>query len=282
MTHILLLGAGGLLGSNIAHEIAKSNAFQLTTTDRNNAAKVKFNYGPRELTKLLLGVKPDIVINCIAATSPDASLRTSFMVNSLLPIQLALFSRAHKYQTIHFSTNAVFSGKNKKNTENTFSIPRSRYGISKLLGDLSAIRSLVIRTSFVGVAPIDSVQGGIVMKCRTAKPNEVIHLKENYRWNGLTIEALVELIAVIIKETRNTTGIFHIAASTALPRKELIAFILARIARNDVQISSEEKKSQRNLTLETTKGSDISFWWAKTKYRKVPDLVDLLSEAQFN
>ena len=282
MPHILILGADGLLGSNIAHELANLNDFQVSTTARNNPANFAFDYRPRELIKLLKEVTPDVVINCIAATSPNASLRNSFMVNSVLPIQLALLSKQYGYRTIHFSTNAVFSGNNKKNTENTITIPRTRYGISKLLGDLSAFRNLIIRTSFIGVSPISGGLNGLVVKCKTARLNDVVHIRDNYLWNGLTIEPIVELILVIIREAKNSSGIFHIGASSSLTRRELVNFILVRIGRNDLQIIVENSVPKRNLTLETIKGLEISSWWARTKYQKIPDLIELLSEAKFN
>jgi dTDP-4-dehydrorhamnose reductase len=227
-------------------------------------------------------VKPDIVINCIAATSPDASFKTSFLVNSVLPIQLALLSKKSGYQTVHFSTNAVFSGKNKRNTEHTFSIPRSRYGISKLLGDLSAFRNLIIRTSFIGIPPTGEGTGGLVMKCKTAKQNDVIHINDNYLWNGLTIEPLVELVLVILKDATYSSGIFHIGASSSLTREELVNLILVRIGRSDLEIRVENRELSRNLTLQTKKNSEISSWWARTKYQTAPNLTELLTEAKFN
>lgn len=282
MPHILLLGSEGLLGSNISYEFAKLNDLHITTAARIGSADYKLNYTPSELNKLLKQVNPSVVINCIAATSQNVSLKTSLLVNSFLPIQLALLSRKRGYRVIHFSTNAVFSGNNRKNTERTLPFPRTRYGITKLLGDLSAFRNLVIRTSFVGVPPIGAGSSGLVLRCKSAKLNEVINVKDNYSWNGLTIEALIQLMLVIIHEPKINAGIFHIGTSFSLSREELIKLILLRIERSDVSINVEDRTTARNMSLETIKVSKVSSWWAKTKYQTVPNLTDLLNEAKFN
>ena len=282
MSHILLLGSNGLLGANIHFEVLKSSEIQITTSARDNTGDYKFNYTIRGLNKLIRQVKPDVVINCIAATSPSTSLRASVSVNSVLPIQLALLSRRLGFQTIHFSTNAVFSGNNRRNTERTFSIPRTKYGFTKLLGDLSAFRNLVIRTSFIGIPPIGPGLNGIVLKCKSAKQNDVLNVRDNYLWNGLTIDALTQLILVIIREAKIPFGIFHIGASSPISREELIKMILVRIGRNDVHVHVDDKKSQRNMSLETLKSPTVSSWWSRTRFESVPDLTSLLREANFN
>lgn len=282
MPHILLLGSEGLLGSNISYEFAKSNDLRITTAARKGSADYKFDYTPRELNELLKRVKPEVVINCIAATSPETSLKSSLLVNSILPIQLAILSRKSGFQVIHFSTNAVFSGKNLSNTERTFPFPKTKYGVTKLLGDLSAFRNLIIRTSFVGVPPLGAGSTGLVSKCKSTKLNEIIHVKDNYSWNGLTIEALIQLILVIIREPKFDNGIFHIGTPLSLSREELIKLILLRIERSDLIVKVEEKKAPKNMSLQTIKVSTVSSWWEKTEYRTVPNLTDLLKEAKFN
>jgi nucleoside-diphosphate-sugar epimerase len=172
-----------------------------------------------------------------------------------------------------------FPGK-ERNTERTFSFPRTKYGFTKLLGDLSAFRNLVIRTSFVGVPVNGSGSNGLVMKCKNARPNDVIFINDNYVWNGITVEALVQLALVIVQESQNFSGIFHIGASSNLSREQLIRLILARIERNDLQISVEDRRTTRNLSLETNKYSTIAAWWADTNYKTVPNLTDLLNNME--
>jgi dTDP-4-dehydrorhamnose reductase len=204
------------------------------------------------------------------------------MVNSILPIQLAFLSRKSGYRVIHFSTNAVFSGNNRRNTERTLPFPRTKYGFTKLLGDFSAFSNLIIRTSFVGVPPIGTGSTGLVSKCKSAKLNDVIIVNDNYSWNGLTIDALIQLILAIIRETKINSGIFHVGTSISLSREELIKLILLRIERSDLLVKVEDKGTPKNMSLETVKVSTVSSWWAKTEYRTIPNLTDLLTEAKFN
>lgn len=279
MRRILLLGIDGLLGSTLLVQLRGDKNFNLVTTARKIQADFQFTYSPRALGALLHETQPNIVINCIASTSNEVSLRKSLIVNSLLPIQLAHLSSKHNFSVIHFSTNAVFSGRNQRNTERTLPIPKTRYGITKLIGDLSFYRNLIIRTSFVGVSPNPEVRSGLVEKLRNTPINGHIPILDNSSWNGITSCALAEITCAIIREIHVPSGIFHIGSSNLTTRRELIETILALLERNDVTTSATNHNPVSNLALETNKIGCISNWWSNTKYVDTPNSMTLISDA---
>lgn len=279
MQRILLLGADGLLGSTFLHEIRTKNEFYVVSTAKKDSADLKFSYSPPVLLNLLKETKPDVVINCIAATSQDAKFLQSLLVNSLLPIQLALHSSKHEFRVIHFSSNAVFSGRKQHNTEKTWPFPKTKYGLTKLIGDISCYRNRVIRTSFVGVSPNNLVKKGLVEKLRSTELNDEVKVTNNFKWNGLTTEALVEVVLGLIRENDLNSGIFHLGTSGFISRDELTRSILKIIGRDDVVVKNVSRNASRNLTLETKKEIVISEWWQQTKYAKHPTFLELLQNS---
>jgi dTDP-4-dehydrorhamnose reductase len=277
---ILLLGVDGLLGSSFMHELEKMNEYQVITTARRCPSSISFDYSPRSLLELLKETKPTLVINCIAATSQSTSLKKAFVVNSMLPIQLAIFSTWTKFQVIHFSSNAVFSGKRLQNTERTWSVPRSVYGFTKLLGDASFFRNTIIRTSFVGISPDQTVTSGLMTKLRSLEKNSQVEVRDNYSWNGITSTALVELVIGLIKKQDFSPGIFHIGTKDRISRNQLVSSLLSALGRRDVKVNVANPKFSRNFSLETGNYSRISEWWEATRYRRQPTFSDLLRELE--
>jgi dTDP-4-dehydrorhamnose reductase len=278
MQRILVLGIDGLLGSTFSERISQQEGFELITTARHVSADYNFNYTPTALSKLLLQTKPDIVINCIAVSSQKTRIFKALLVNSLLPIQLALYGYRHKFNVIHFSTNAVFSGRKRSNTERTLPNPGTRYGFTKLIGDFSSFRNRIIRTSFIGVSPNTSVKSGFIEKLKNTKPNGSISIIDNYTWNGLTSEALVEVVLGLIRKNDLSRGIFHLGTLSSLTREQLVHNILVLLDRNDVQVNVLTQNLQRNLSLNTIKSTLVSSWWSNTRYGEIPELSDLLRD----
>ena len=89
-------------------------------------------------------IKPNVVINCAAYTNvkeAEFDKKNVNQVNNLSLKKLSLACNKYNSLLIHFSTDYVFDGKNKKKykeTENTN--PNSFYGISKLRGENQIIK----------------------------------------------------------------------------------------------------------------------------------------------
>lgn len=143
---ILILGAKGQLGSELqdilrsgkaeigeASEIIKKSKFtalDLDELDITNLHQVKekINY-----------LKPDVVINCAAATNVDkceSNEDSTFKVNSIGPRNLAISSAEIGAKLVQVSTDYVFNGtSNKLLTEYDLTEPCNVYGKTKLLGE---------------------------------------------------------------------------------------------------------------------------------------------------
>ena len=143
---LIVTGAGGLLGSAIAREFARSatvvplDRLNLDVTD---AAAVRAAI-ERE--------RPDAVINCAAYNQVDGAEdqpRLALDVNAFAVLALARASADTGAHFVHYSSDFVFDGETDRPYQETDRAnPASVYGASKLLGDLFALelnRGYVLR-----------------------------------------------------------------------------------------------------------------------------------------
>jgi dTDP-4-dehydrorhamnose reductase len=267
-----------MLGSHLCKSICEMDGFELVSTSRTATSDVQFDYKIKELSRLLKRYRPDIVINCIAVTSEKSSLRTIFKTNSLLPIHLAVLGFRSKIRVVHIGSNAVFSGASDVNSENSFPIPCSKYGMSKLLGDLAMVYGLVIRTSFVGISKDSRYGRGLLDALIKLPAHSVFTIRENSTWNGITAGALSEFICSVISLDRFPTGIIHLGTVERMNRLQLVETLLTHLGREDISVEILSRETKRNMALDSIRTEMISQIWAGTKYGSNPTLIQLVQE----
>lgn len=143
---ILITGSNGQLGNelqkivstgkaeigSVSEEIKNAEVFAMDvdTLDITNLEQVK---------KVLNEVKPDVVINCAAATNVDgceAKQDLAFKINSLGPRNLAMVAEELGAKIVQVSTDYVFSGVGEAPLKECDLVaPVSVYGKTKLLGE---------------------------------------------------------------------------------------------------------------------------------------------------
>ena len=143
---ILITGSKGQLGNelqkivstgkaeigSVSEEIKNAEVFAMDVDilDITNLEQVK---------KVLNEVKPDVVINCAAATNVDgceANQDLAFKINSLGPRNLAMVAEELGAKIVQVSTDYVFSGVGEAPLKECDLVaPVSVYGKTKLLGE---------------------------------------------------------------------------------------------------------------------------------------------------
>ena len=119
-------------------------------------AECDFN-NPEDISKSILRIKPEIIINCAAYTDVNNSeidIKKALKINSIAVKAIALAANIVDALVIHFSTDYVFDGSNSDSyTENSPTNPINNYGKSKLQGERKLInftdKYIIIRTSWV-------------------------------------------------------------------------------------------------------------------------------------
>ncbi|MDT5295148.1 MAG: dTDP-4-dehydrorhamnose reductase [Acidobacteriota bacterium] len=168
--------------------------------------------------------RPAAVVNCIGVVKQDAAAKdplTSIAVNSLFPHRLAQFARAAGARLIHLSTDCVFSGRAGSYDEAARPDAEDLYGRTKLLGEVAGEGSLTIRTSMIG-RELAGAHG--LLEWFLAQAGGRVRGFERAVFSGFTTNALAELLAEIIGEHRDLSGVWH-AAAEPINKFDLLSLI---------------------------------------------------------
>jgi dTDP-4-dehydrorhamnose reductase len=159
---LLVVGAGGLLGSNV---VETARGTDLAVAGTYHSTEPSFDVPLYQLDlqdtdtfeTVVSDYDPDAVVNCAALTDvdgcetdPDAAMA----INGNAPGELAAHCESIDVDFVHVSTDYVFDGtQSTPYTEDDQTNPRQEYGRSKLAGE-QAVRAnhsapLIARLSFV-------------------------------------------------------------------------------------------------------------------------------------
>ncbi len=142
---ILIIGANGMLGSDLNLVLSPKWAFGHSDLDITNR---------QEVMGKISALKPDVIINCAAFTNVDGAEddpEGAFLVNGEAVSYLVEAAKNVDAVLVHFSTDYVFDGKKDgEYEEDDFTGPINVYGKSKLRGEqyLSG-KYYLIRTSWL-------------------------------------------------------------------------------------------------------------------------------------
>ncbi|HAS6858988.1 TPA: sugar nucleotide-binding protein [Vibrio parahaemolyticus] len=162
---VLVIGATGMLGYSIFSNLSELSNFDVYGTVRNVKGLESFfpltdklipNVDVKDfatLEKAVLGVKPDVVINCIGLIKQhDVSKQhvEAIEINALLPHKIAQLCDSIQARLVHFSTDCVFDGKTGSYLESDLPTATDLYGKSKCLGEVDYGKHVTLRTSIIG------------------------------------------------------------------------------------------------------------------------------------
>lgn len=161
---ILITGSKGQLGNELQNIIKTGEAeIGVISEELKNSEVVALDVEDLDITKLeqvkevLNSIKPDVVINCAAATNVDgceSNQDLAFKINAIGPRNLAMVCEEIEAKIVQVSTDYVFSGVGEKSlTEYDLTAPYSVYGKTKLMGEEFvrefSSKYFVVRTSWL-------------------------------------------------------------------------------------------------------------------------------------
>lgn len=159
---LLVLGANGLLGSNVL-TAARDRGWTVTGTYHSEQPVFDTPLQQVDITdrdavqSVIMDVNPDWVVNCAAMTDVDRCEEypeKAHDVNARAPGDIAELCADERIRFLHVSTDYVFDGEEpSKYNENAPVNPVQVYGMSKLAGERTVARAntdaLIARLSFV-------------------------------------------------------------------------------------------------------------------------------------
>ena len=216
---ILITGSKGQLGNELL-EIIKSGKAEIGEVSEaiKNCEVIALDVDELDITNLkqvknkINDLKPDVVINCAAATNVDGCESNedfAFKVNSIGPRNLAIASSEIGAKLVQVSTDYVFSGAgNKPLTEYDLTAPYSAYGKTKLLGE-NYVREFSSKYFIVRTAWLYGYVGHnfVYTMRRLGKEKEAITVVNDQRGNPTHANDLAYHILKLIQTEEY--GVYH-------------------------------------------------------------------------
>ena len=162
MTRLLITGASGLLGINLALEAMRVH--DVIGVDRGRLKSTPFQVLKADLfhrdtiDSILESIQPDWLVNCAALANLEECEQypeRARLLNTEMPGELANICAQRRIHLVHISTDAVFDGKKKDSyTEEDEPHPLGTYSQTKLNGE-RAVQSanseaIIARVNFYG------------------------------------------------------------------------------------------------------------------------------------
>jgi dTDP-4-dehydrorhamnose reductase len=264
MTRLLVTGASGLLGLNLA-VCASQQGYDVTgVVHTHRLYFTPFQVYTADLTqaeerlRLFEQYHPEVMINCAAVAnleSAEADPGLAKQLNSELPGRLAELAQRFETRFVHISTDAVFNGARGNYSEEDAPDPLSVYGRTKLAGEQAVLQAnpdaLVARVNFYGW----SLSGR-----RSLAEWFFNNLMVGRRMNGFTdvvfSPLLVNDLAALLLQmpAEHLSGVYHVASCQCLSKYDF-GVALARQFKLDeklidpVSVSESGLVAQRALNL---------------------------------
>jgi dTDP-4-dehydrorhamnose reductase len=267
---VIILGAGGMLGSEMLQVLSSDDSLDIIPVDRGTLN------GMGILQFVSTIEEGSLVVNCVGKTkpmidesSPD-SVEKAVEANVLLPLALV----KAKTKTIQIATDCVFSGKNGSYNELSEHNATDVYGKTKSLGEIAGI--MHIRSSIIGREPPGRRRFLLEWFLELEK-NATVNGFTNHFWNGVTTTAFSQVVLGIIKKDKFQAGVFHLVPSDLVSKRELLEMIAETHNRTDVVIKpTTSVYTNRSLCTGDPKFNQMM--WELAGYMNPPTIRSLIKE----
>ena len=266
---LLITGASGLLGINLAMEAMREN--EVIGVDRGRLQSAPFQviktnfFNSRAFEPILDTVQPDWVINCAALANLEECEKfpdQAKILNIDLPRELATACAERNIRFIQLSTDAVFDGtKEGSYSEEDIPNPQSIYSQTKLDGERAVQEAnpsaIIARVNFFGWS-----LGG----WRSLGEFFVNNLSEGKNVNGFTdvifcpmwVNHLAQMLIAMLE--KDLHGLYHVVGAQPMNKYQFGVEVARKfglkeslIAPQSVEMSSLTAKRSHNLWLSVHK-----------------------------
>ncbi|WP_395517391.1 dTDP-4-dehydrorhamnose reductase family protein [Pseudorhizobium flavum] len=248
----LVIGASGMLGSEVFRALAGKSDHCVFASVRNSSAlqyfdaeyhnKIATNVDVLDndaLISLLNWSKPTTVVNCVGLIKQLPASKDPLValpINAMFPHRLARLAALVGARLIHVSTDCVFSGSKGGYTEDCEPDSSDLYGVSKRLGEVLDVENAVtLRTSIIG-RELNSAHS--LVEWFLAQHGEVMGFKHAI-FSGLPTCELASVIRDVVIPHKELNGLYHVSAEP-ISKFELLQLIASEYGK-DIRILPDER-----------------------------------------
>ncbi|MEQ8324447.1 MAG: SDR family oxidoreductase [Vicingaceae bacterium] len=242
----LILGASGLIGSNLLREIKGTVNWNVTGTYFSYPAKDTLKYNTLDLNDKenldITKIEPEVIVHCGALTWVDYCEKNtdeSFQKTVQSTINAVKIAEKYKSKFVYLSTDYIFNGENGPYREDDIADPISVYGRHKWEAEQVVLNSLV-----------DS----IICRVTNVYGNEERGKNFVSRLIGLALSRKIEDISLPIDQFAtpvnaadvakgiihllrdNKTGIYNLASTDYMNRYQLATRVLKYFPENSLNL----------------------------------------------
>lgn len=244
---VLVTGASGLLGGNLAHLAPKD-------VEVVGIAREKADLTTADIPALMEEIRPTVIIHTAALTNVDACEKDSRELAKRLHVDatraLASWAADAHAHVIHISTDHIFDGKKQgAYMENDTPNPQNYYAETKLLGEQvvqdAGGTHTIVRTNFFGynVQDKQDLAGWMAGEFLASRP---MRLFRDVLFSTMLVNQLAGYLWRIAEE--RLTGVYHIAGHDACSKYDF-GVKLARAFGFDASLATPISVDESNLAV---------------------------------
>ena len=201
----------------------------------------------KEVEKMIMNLKPDVIINSTAITDVEFCERNQSyarLINTDVPRNLSTISEQMKIPFVQISTDNFSSNAQEKRNEFVNPVPVNVYGETKIRAEREIINNtknfIIIRTNFFGYSP--SYAKSSLMKLIDNFENEVIYRGiVDLFFNPVSVDFLIDCIDQLL--ISNFRGLINISGDYCISKHEFTSAFLKKMGYEDKYLL----KSNMNL-----------------------------------
>jgi len=270
---ILITGAGGLVGYNIAKSLRDIGEVHVSVhrspVGLPDVTEHPLNLlVPATVDALIEETQPDVLVHAAAATDVEECERNwhlAYTVNVRSTMRFADLMRKRGKHMVFISTDLVFGGERGHYRETDIASPLSSYGWTKLIGESHVARAsdsnTILRASLIyGKGPNDR-HGFVGWTRRALEAGEPIKLYQDEYRTPVYLGNLVSVAREVVQG--KIGGLYHVAGSERINRYDLgmrFANVFGLPADRIEPASAEDHKGvprARDVSLNTDRAATV-------------------------
>ena len=268
---ILILGSKGFYGKKLTLYL-KTKGLKVYSDSRYKKL-LKTKKSDFFLNKLLISIKPNIIINLVANTDVnfcETNRNEAKKSNVYFTKNLTKLVSKNKINThlIHFSTDQVYGGEGTHSEKKTN--PKNFYGLTKLKGEFFAkkIPYSILRLNFVGKSQKKkSLSDWIITNLKKGKKISVF---KNIFFSPIHTSTLNRLILTIIKKP--SIGIFNVGSKNKISKANF-AYKLCKSLKFDVKQLKKTNYEKKTFGVERPLDMSLNVLKFEKKFKiKLPSV----------